>query len=102
RVVVRERSRCLRLETRRVPGGALVFVFVGIVGAFGGCGASPRWTGEGARPHTIVWPRATRPRSAQLLHQLRRNLVQEPRWHTRLRHVSAIPPPIHSARQNQR
>src|ERR1700688_4081300 len=38
-----------------LPACALVFVFVGVVsiGGIVGCGATPRWTGKSARPHTI-------------------------------------------------
>src|ERR1019366_10732469 len=61
-VVAPKRSGCLRLDPRRGPqrarfwhvgvegrgpGGALVFVFVGVVGAFGGWGGLPRGRGGG-------------------------------------------------------
>src|SRR6266851_7960620 len=85
-VVVRERSRCLRLDPGRVPGGTLVFVFVGVVRAL------PVWRGHSC-PRTASRRRECRrgdgcrgspfPRSAQLLHQLRRHLFQKSRWHTR-------------------
>src|ERR1035441_4506666 len=50
RVVALERTRGLRLDAAWVPGCTLIFVFIGVVRGLAviGCGASPRWAGEGA------------------------------------------------------
>src|ERR1700676_2692031 len=99
-IVISQRSCRFWLDSRRVPGGALVLVFVGVVRAFGG-GISPRSTGVGARAHTIC-PHASRvsSRSTHFFHQLRRNLLQESRWNAGLWHISSVSASIHSARQN--
>src|SRR5579863_6825012 len=46
--------RCIPAAGAALPGGALIFVFVGAMGAGGvveSSRAAPRWTGESARPH---------------------------------------------------
>src|ERR1035437_474456 len=54
-----------------VPGSALVFVFVGIVRTLGvSCGASPRRTAGGGRPHTST-------RGSQLFQQRSGDFLQE-------------------------